>query len=115
MSRALVLFLLAAGAPAQTISLHIETESGQSQFRIGEQIGLKLVFAMASPEPAAPGWQIHVQGRDRIVLGLGSDRFIVSPWEGTSDPWEYRKSGAIAYSGPVAGSSATNRTKSASI
>jgi hypothetical protein len=39
-------FTIATGVAAQAISLHLEPALGQSQFRIGEEIGLKLAFEM---------------------------------------------------------------------
>ncbi len=52
---------VAAGADAQVFSLHIETAPGQSQFRVGEAIGLELIFEMTHPaelhQPvSAAGW-----------------------------------------------------------
>ena len=35
-------FVIVTSAAAPTVSLHVETSSGQSQFRIGEAIGLKV-------------------------------------------------------------------------
>ncbi len=89
---------------AQSISLHIEPALGQSQFRIGEEIGLKLAFEMMhdtdAPPAGQPGWMIMLNGHDRSVLGFGRDRFVVTPEAGTRDPWSYRLHEGIAYSGP---------------
>jgi hypothetical protein len=98
-------FALAAGAAAQTFSLQLETLNGQSQFRIGEAIALKLIFKMTTPASDAtpaigPGWMIMWNGHDRLVLGFGRDRFVVLPETGTRDPWNYRLHEGIAYSGP---------------
>ena len=82
-----------------SLSLRVETESGRAQFQIGEAIGLKLTFDNAG-SAAADKWLVTLTGRNRSVLGMGRDRFIVSPEAGTSDPWQYRFSGGIAYSGP---------------
>jgi hypothetical protein len=79
---------IATSAAAQSFSLHIET--GQSQFRTGEAIGLKLIFEMThdadAPPAGQPGWMIMLNGRDRSVLGFGRDRFVVIPEAGTRDP-----------------------------
>jgi hypothetical protein len=89
--------LLPAGIlNAQDLSLRIETETGRTQFRMGEAIGLKLTF-----ETSPPGiWMVAITGRDRSVLGLGRDRFPVSPAAGTSDPLSYRLGQPVTYSGP---------------
>src|SRR6516162_4677847 len=97
-------FAIATTAAAQTFSLHIENPPGQSQFRIGEAIGLWLVFEMSSasnaPPPGRPGWMVTLIGHDRSPLGFGRDRFVVAPETGTRDPWNYRLHGGITYSGP---------------
>src|SRR6516165_9284509 len=99
-------FAIATTAAAQTFSLHIENPPGQSQFRIGEAIGLKLIFEMTSasnaPPPGRPGWMVTLIGHDRSPLGFGRDRFVVAPETGTRDPWNYRLHGGITYSGPGA-------------
>lgn len=96
--------VVVTSATAQTVSLHIETSSGQSQFRIGEAIGLKATFELTSasdaPPADQPGWTIALLGHDRSVLALGRDRFVVTPETGTRDPWQYRLHQGIAYSGP---------------
>jgi hypothetical protein len=101
---------LASCGAAQSFSLHIETS--QSQFQIGEAIGLHVIFEMThdsgaiSPsEPALaqvgwPGWITTLMGHDRSVLGFSRDRFLVTPEAGTRDPWSYRLHEGIAYSGP---------------
>jgi hypothetical protein len=93
---------IATSAAAQSFSLHIET--GQSQFRIGEAIGLKIVFEMThaadAPSSDQPGWMVTLGGHDRSVLGFGRDRFVVTPESGTRDPWNYRLHEGITYSGP---------------
>jgi hypothetical protein len=93
---------IATSSDAQSFSLHIET--GQSQFRIGEAIGVKLIFEMThdadAPSSSQPGWMITLNGHDRSVLGFGGDRFVVTPEAGTRDPWSYRLHEGIAYSGP---------------
>lgn len=84
-----LLIILAGSALAQTpaISLRIETASGRTQFRMGETISVKLIFDNSSTETwTLPG----LTGVDRSPLGLGSDRFLVSPEQGTSDPLVYR-------------------------
>jgi hypothetical protein len=95
---------IATSVAAQSISLHIEPALGQSQFRIGEEIGLKLVFEMMpgtdAPPAGQPGWMIMLNGHDRSVLGFGRDRFVVTPEAGTRDPWSDRLHEGIAYSGP---------------
>jgi len=95
---------IATSAAAQAFSLHIETPLSQSQFRIGEAIGLKLIFEMTHATDAAsasqPGWMVTLYGHDRSVLGFGRDRFVVTPETGTRDPWNYRLHEGIAYSGP---------------
>jgi hypothetical protein len=95
-------FTIATSAAAQSFSLHIET--GQSQFRTGEAIGMKLIFEMThdtdAPSPSELGWMIMLNGHDRSVLGFGHDRFVVTPEAGTRDPWSYRLHEGIAYSGP---------------
>jgi hypothetical protein len=95
---------IATSVAAQSISLHIEPALGQSQFRIGEEIGLKLAFEMMNdtdaPPAGQPGWMIMLNGHDRSVLGFGRDRFVVTPEAGTRDPWSYRLHEGIAYSGP---------------
>ena len=103
-SAVLGFLLLTANVPwvrAQTspISLRIETATGQTQFRLGEAISLTLTFANSAPSETA-NWMVRITGRDRSVLGFGSDGFLISPETGTSDPWKYRFSGGIAYSGP---------------
>jgi len=47
---------IATSVAAQEISVHIEPALGQSLFRIGEEIGLKLVFA------GQPDWMIMRMG-----------------------------------------------------
>jgi hypothetical protein len=98
--RAIFLLIVAqagsAAAQAQGISLRIETETGRTQFRIGEAIGLKLTFEPSSPD----NWMVTITGRDRSVLALARDRFATSPEAGTSDPWSYRLSEGVSYSGP---------------
>ena len=94
---------IATSAAAQSISLHIEPALGQFQFRIGEEIGLKLAFEMRdtdAPPAGQPGWMIMLNGHDRSVLGFGRDRFVVTPEAGTRDPWSYRLHEGIVYSGP---------------
>jgi hypothetical protein len=86
-------------AQAQTISLSIETESGRTQFRVGEAIGMKLAFETSSGDSSGDNWMVTITGRDRSVLGLGSDHFLVSPAAGAIDPWSYRFGEDIAYSG----------------
>ncbi|HVW84978.1 MAG TPA: hypothetical protein VHB50_09865, partial [Bryobacteraceae bacterium] len=87
------------GAWAQDISLRIATETGRTQFRVGEQIGLTLTFETA--ETSSPDkWMVAVNGRDRSVLGLANDRFLVSPQPGASDPLSYRFGEGVVYSGP---------------
>jgi hypothetical protein len=92
----------ATSAAAQSFSLHIETS--QSQFRIGEAIGLKAVFEMTQatdvPSPGHPGWMVMLGEHDRSVLGFGRDRFVVTPESGTRDPWTYRLREGMIYSGP---------------
>jgi hypothetical protein len=46
--------VIVTSAAAQTVSLHIETSSGQSQFRIGEAIALKLIFEITPGSDAPP-------------------------------------------------------------
>jgi hypothetical protein len=81
---------IATSVAAQSISLHIEPAHGQSQFRIGEGVGLKLAFEMMhdtdAPPAGQPGWMIMLNGHDRSVLGFGRDRFVVTPEAGTRDP-----------------------------
>jgi hypothetical protein len=81
---------IATSAAAQAFSLHIETPLSQSQFRIGEAIGLKLIFEMTHATDAAsasqPGWMVTLYGHDRSVLGFGRDRFVVTPETGTLHP-----------------------------
>lgn len=88
--------VLAAGLNAQDVSLRMETETGRTQFRMGEAIGLKLTFETSSPNI----WMVTITGRDRSVLGLERDRFLISPAAGTSDPLSYRRGQGISYSGP---------------
>jgi hypothetical protein len=96
---------LVAGAAAQTFSFHIENPPGASQFRIGEAISLKVIVEMNSgsdvPTPGPPDWMMTLQAHDRSVLGLGRDRFVVSPLTGTRDPWSYRLHEGIVFSGLV--------------
>ena len=82
------LMILAGSALAQTpaITLRIETASGRTQFRMGEAISLKLTFDNA---PAGMWSLPGIAGSDRSPLGLGADRFLVSPEQGTSDPEGY--------------------------
>ena len=95
---------VASGADAQVFSLHIETAPGQSQFRVGEAIGLELIVEMTlpidAPSAGQRGWMVTLTGRDRSVLGFGRDRFVVTPEAGTRDPWSYRLHEGMAYSGP---------------
>jgi hypothetical protein len=79
-----LLMLLAGSALAQTpaISLHIETASGKTEFRMGEAIGLKLTFENSSAEE----WMIRGVGSGRSMYGLRNDGFLVTPKEGTADP-----------------------------
>jgi hypothetical protein len=86
--RLVLLAMLAGSAFAQSpdVTLRIETASGGTQFRIGETISLKLTFENSSAEEwEVPG--VVVGGRS--VLGLWRDRFLVSPKEGTDDPWSF--------------------------
>jgi hypothetical protein len=96
--------VIVASAAAQTVSVHIESSPGKSQFRVGEAIGLTLSFelndAPQAPDPNKPGWMVRLFQHDRSVLGFGRDRFVVSPETGTRDPWNYRLHEGIAYSGP---------------
>ena len=87
-------------AQAQTTLLRIEPETGQTQFRVGEAIRLNLAFESSSVNGRIDNWMVTITGRDRSVLGLGSDRFVASPDAGTTDPWSYRVGEGIAYSGP---------------
>jgi hypothetical protein len=94
-------FLLMMGAQAvslsaQSVSLRIETETGLTQFQMGDAIGLKLTFETSSPDT----WMVTITGRDRSVLGLERDGFPISPSEGTRDPMRYRFGQPMAYSGP---------------
>jgi hypothetical protein len=94
-----LIFLLVAEAgslSAQGVSLRIETETGVTQFRMGEAIVLALTFETSSPDT----WRVTITGKDRSVLGLERDGFPTSPAEGTSDPMRYRFGGPITYSGP---------------
>ena len=95
---------IAASAAARSFSLRIETPLGQSHFRIGEAISLKLDFEMThdtdAPPAGQPGWMIMLNGHERSVLGFGRDRFVVTPEAGTRDPWSYRVHEGIVYSGP---------------
>jgi hypothetical protein len=50
----LVVVAKAGSLSAQGISLRIETETGVTQFRIGEAIGLKLTFESSSPDVPVP-------------------------------------------------------------
>lgn len=81
-------------AQAQPVSLRIETETGQTQFRAGEAIGITLTF-----ENGDEG-MVSITSRDRSVLGMGSDRFLVLPEDAATDPWKYRFGEGLAYSGP---------------
>ena len=82
----------------------IEASPAQSSFHIEEVIRLKAVLERTSSPSLAPagppGWTIAVLGRDRSVLGIGRDRFVVTPEARTRDPWNYRLHQPIAYSGP---------------
>ncbi len=53
---------VATGADAQVFSLHIETAPGQSQFRVGEAIGLELIVGQAHKPAAEPqlGAELYV-------------------------------------------------------
>lgn len=98
------LLAVAAVAAGQPVALQIETPS-RAQFRMGEEIELKLTFEMNSDAADAgsgrPGWMTMMfQGHGRSVLGIGRNRFVVSPQAGTRDPWEYRLHEGIVYSGP---------------
>ena len=90
------------------------TPLGQSQFRIGEEIGLKAVFEMTHATDAAssgqPGWMVMFNGHDRSVLGFTRDRFVVTPESGTRDPWSYRLHEGIAYAAPAGFASATSQS-----
>jgi hypothetical protein len=93
----LVMVIAEAGSlSAQGVSLRIETETGVTQFRMGEAIDLTLTFETSSPDT----WMVRITGKDRSVLGLERDGFPTSPAEGTSDPMRYRFGGPVAYSGP---------------
>jgi hypothetical protein len=100
--RIVLLVVLTAGsllAQSSGLTLHAETEANRSQFQIGEAITLNLTFTRS--ETSLTGeWLVYLLGRDRSVLGFKSDRFIVSPESGTSDPWDYRRDQGILYSGP---------------
>lgn len=90
MPRHVCLLLLAMpallNAQAPGISMRIATETSQTQYRVGEAIGLTLTIDNSSPEQ----WMLTINGRDRSALGLSTDAFLVSPSEGTSDPMRYR-------------------------
>jgi HEAT repeat protein len=94
-----LLIMLAGSALAQApaISVRIETVSGRTQFRMGEAITLKLTFDNPSQERRVI---YGIEGGGRGVLGLMSDRFLVSPREGTTDPWSFRLRECCVYSGP---------------
>lgn len=96
--RALLITALAARLQAQpAVSLHIDTDTGATEFHQSETIGIALAF-----ETSAPGeWMVHIEGRDRSVLGLLSDRFVVAPEDGITDPMRDRLSRPITYSGPL--------------
>src|SRR5580658_9705269 len=101
--RRYIIFLALAGslcAQSPGVSVRIETETGQTQFRIGETIGLTLTFDRTLPDSAPPVRIWSIQGRERSVLGLENDGFPVSPPAGTSDPMRYRFGQAWSYSGP---------------
>ena len=87
-------------ADAQNVALRIETETGRMQFRAGEAIGVTLNFENSSDDATGDGGMVRITGRDRSVLGMGSDRFLSFPENATSDPWKYRFGEGIAYSGP---------------
>jgi hypothetical protein len=94
---------VATSVAAQSISLRIEFAPDQSQFRMGEEIGLKLAFETMrgadDPTSDQPGWTIMLNGHDRSVLGFRRDRFVVTPEAGVRDPWSYRLHEGMAYSG----------------
>lgn len=96
----LTLSAIAGSAASQPLSIQIETSSGRSEFRIGEAIGLKLTCEPSTGTGAESGWMLmSLTSQGRTVLGLGRDRFVVTPAEGTRDPWDYRLHGGFAYSG----------------
>jgi hypothetical protein len=86
-----------ASAQVPPISFHIETETGRTQFRIGEVIGITLTFGSSAPDT----WIISINGRDRSMLSLKTDTFTASPAQGTSDPLRYRFNGPMFFNGPV--------------
>ena len=79
------------GAQAPGLSLQIETETGRTQFRMGEVISLKVTFENSSQDP----WRMSLGGRDRSAMGLGRDRFIAVPSAGTDDPLSYHLSEGV--------------------
>jgi hypothetical protein len=87
---------IAFSAAAQSFSLQIETPFGQSQFRAGEAIGLKVVLEMThdmdAPSASQPGWMVTLLGHDSCVLGVGRDRFLVTPETGRGS-----RNGALAW------------------
>jgi len=86
----------AVSLSAQGVSLRIETETGLTQFQMGDAIGLKFTLDTSSPDT----WMVTITGRDRSVLGLERDGFTTSPSDGTSDPMRYRFGEPMMYSGP---------------
>ncbi len=90
-----ILIALAGSLHAQApgISMHIETETGAAQFRMGERISLTLTFETETPE----AFDMLIT-RDRIVPGPDEGGFLVSPAEGTTDPMSYRAGQGGAFS-----------------
>jgi hypothetical protein len=97
-SALLMIVAWCAFAQSPGVTLRIETADGRTQFRIGEAISLKLTF----DNPSGKRWRVPglEGGGGRSALGLMSDRFPVSPREGTADPWLPRLREGAVYSGP---------------
>jgi hypothetical protein len=72
--QAMFLFAVAHAASmnvqAQGISLRIETETGRTQFRMGEAIGVKLTFE-TSETSSQDDWMVTITGRVPCSLWHG--------------------------------------------
>jgi hypothetical protein len=90
--RLALLAAFAGTAPAQEISLTLQTLNGQKQFRVGEAIPVLLTFTSRFPSRYLV-WTVPT----REIMGEEYDRFLIEPAEGTVT---FRPRGQNAYNGP---------------
>jgi hypothetical protein len=89
--------LSAASLLAQTpdVELRLATADAQTTFLMGEPIGLELSFTSTAPGK----YSIFGGGTDRMGMEAFSEKFSVSPAEGTTDPLADYFKGGMAIGG----------------